>query len=69
MLTVTVMVATLILNMETLTILLIIVLIISGIMMLLTSFGLFTDKNKNNIPDYLDKKFEDLKEEINKLKK
>tara|TARA_R100001015_G_C4609020_1_gene164283 strand:+ start:706 stop:897 length:192 start_codon:yes stop_codon:yes gene_type:complete len=63
------MVATLILNMETLTILLIIVLIISGIMMLLTSFGLFTDKNKNNIPDYLDKKFEDLKEEINKLKK
>tara|TARA_R100000995_G_scaffold20875_1_gene8780 strand:+ start:188 stop:379 length:192 start_codon:yes stop_codon:yes gene_type:complete len=63
------MVATKILNMETMSIILIAALVISGMLMLITSLGIFTDKNKNNIPDYLDKKFDDLKKEISKLKK
>ena len=47
----------------------VVALVISGLLMLLTSFGIFTDKNKNNIPDYLDDKFKELKDEISKLKK
>lgn len=47
----------------------IIVLIVIGLLMLLTSLGLFTDKDRNNIPDYLDDKFKELKDEISKLKK
>ena len=55
--------------METLSIIMVVALVISGLLMLLTSFGIFTDKNKNNIPDYLDDKFKELKDEISKLKK
>lgn len=55
--------------MNTFLIIIIIALIISALLMLLTSLGLFTDKNRNNIPDYLDDKFKELKDEISKLKK
>ena len=43
------------------------------IMVVLTVYGLFTDKDKDGIPDDLEDKFkelkEDIKEEIGKIKK
>ncbi|MGB4742694.1 MAG: hypothetical protein WBH49_03520 [Flavobacteriaceae bacterium] len=55
--------------METIVIILSILLFAVVIMMGLTVYGLFTDKDKDGIPDALEAKFKELKEEISKLKK
>lgn len=50
-----------------------IILFLAVTMVVLTVYGLFTDKDKDGIPDQLEDKFqelkEDIKEEIGKLKK
>lgn len=43
--------------------------IATAIMMALTVYGLFKDKDKDGIPDWVEDKFADIKEEIKKLKK
>jgi len=55
--------------MDTLIIILSILLFSVVIMMGLTVYGLFADKDKDGIPDALEAKFKELKEEISKLKK
>ena len=46
---------------------------LTAVMMLLTVYGIFTDKDKDGIPDALEDKFNevvsDIKEEIDKIKK
>lgn len=46
---------------------------LTAIMMALTVYGMFTDKDKDGIPDALENKFneivKDIKEEISKIKK
>ena len=41
----------------------------TAIMMGLTVYGLFIDKDKDGIPDLLESKFKELKKEILKMKK
>lgn len=55
--------------MNTLIIIITIIMFATAIMMGLTVYGLFTDKDKDGIPDALEDKFKELKEEISKLKK
>lgn len=59
--------------MEILIIIITILMFATAIMMGLTVYGLFTDKDKDGIPDALEDKFKqlknDIKEEISKLKK
>ena len=59
--------------MNTIVIIISIVLFLTAIIMGLTVYGLFTDKDKDGIPDALENKFneivEDIKEEISKIKK
>jgi hypothetical protein len=59
--------------MDTLIIIISIVLFATAIMLGLTVYGLFTDKDKDGIPDALENKFnevvEDIKKEIKKIKK
>ena len=46
---------------------------LTAIMMVLTVYGMFTDKDKDGIPDALENKFneivKDIKSEISKIKK
>ncbi len=56
-------------NMDVLIIIISIIMFATAIMMGLTVYGLFTDKDKDGIPDALEQKFSELKEEISKLKK
>jgi|TARA_R100001163_G_scaffold49789_1_gene37428 amino acid permease len=59
--------------MDTLIIIVSIVMFITVIIMGLTVYGLFTDKDKDGIPDALENKFNqvvsDIKKEIEKIKK
>ena len=59
--------------METIVIILSILLFAVVIMMGLTIYGIFTDKDKDGIPDALEDKFNqvvsDIKQEIEKIKK
>ena len=59
--------------MNTLIIIITILMFATAIMMGLTVYGLFTDKDQDGIPDQIEEKFNDLKEdlkaEIKKLKK
>ena len=55
--------------MNTLIIIITILMFATAIIMGLTIYGLFTDKDKDGIPDALEDKFKELKEEISKLKK
>jgi len=55
--------------MDVLIIIISIIMFATAIMMGLTVYGLFTDKDKDGIPDALEQKFSELKEEISKLKK
>lgn len=56
-------------NMDILIIIITIIMIATAIMMALTVYGLFKDKDKDGIPDWVEDKFADIKEEIKKLKK
>jgi hypothetical protein len=42
---------------------------ISAVVLVLTSLEIFRDKNGNKIPDWLEDKFSEIKQEIKKLKK
>tara|TARA_X000001382_G_scaffold120189_1_gene101542 strand:- start:327 stop:506 length:180 start_codon:yes stop_codon:yes gene_type:complete len=59
--------------METLIVVISVILFATAIMMVLSVYGVFIDKDKDGIPDYLEDKFQDLKKdikkEISKLKK
>jgi archaellum component FlaG (FlaF/FlaG flagellin family) len=59
--------------MQTLIIIISIVMFLTAVMMALTVYGLFTDKDKDGIPDALEDKFNqvvsDIKQEIEKIKK
>lgn len=59
--------------MQTFIIILSVILLISVVIVALTAYGLFTDKDKDGIPDALENKFNDvvsdIKNEISKLKK
>tara|TARA_R100000773_G_scaffold44043_1_gene43831 strand:+ start:2373 stop:2552 length:180 start_codon:yes stop_codon:yes gene_type:complete len=59
--------------MQTFIIILSVLLFISVVIVALTVYGLFTDKDKDGIPDALENKFNDvvsdIKNEISKLKK
>tara|TARA_Y100000114_G_scaffold38327_1_gene34001 strand:+ start:883 stop:1062 length:180 start_codon:yes stop_codon:yes gene_type:complete len=59
--------------MQTFIIILSVLLFISVVIVALTVYGLFTDKDKDGIPDALENKFNDvvsdIKTEISKLKK
>lgn len=59
--------------MNTIVIIISIVMFLTAIMMALTVYGMFTDKDKDGIPDALENKFneivKDIKEEISKIKK
>ena len=59
--------------MQTFIIILSVLLFISVVIVALTVYGLFTDKDKDGIPDALENKFydvvSDIKNEISKLKK
>jgi len=55
--------------MDVLIIIISIIMFATAIMMGLTVYGLFSDKDKDGIPDALEQKFSELKEEISKLKK
>ncbi len=50
-----------------------IVMFLTAVMLVLTVYGLFTDKDKDGIPDALEDKFNqvvsDIKQEIEKIKK
>lgn len=50
--------------MNTLIIIITAIMFATAIMMGLTIYGLFTDKDKDGIPDALEAKFEDLKKDI-----
>ena len=56
-------------NMDTLMIIIAGVIFISAIAMILASRKIVKDDNNNKIPDWVEQKFADLKEEIKKLKK
>lgn len=56
-------------NMDILIIIITIIMIATAIMMAFTVYGLFKDKDKDGIPDWVEDKFADIKEEIKKLKK
>jgi len=59
--------------MNTIVIIISIVMFLTAIMMALTVYGMFTDKDKDGIPDALENKFneivKDIKSEISKIKK
>ena len=59
--------------MDILIIIITILMLGTAVLMALTAYGFFTDKDKDGIPDQIEEKFndlkEDLKEEIKKLKK
>tara|TARA_B100001059_G_C17824335_1_gene580389 strand:- start:2396 stop:2575 length:180 start_codon:yes stop_codon:yes gene_type:complete len=59
--------------MNTFIIIISIVMFATAVMMVLTVYGLFTDKDKDGIPDALEDKFNqvvsDIKQEIEKIKK
>jgi archaellum component FlaG (FlaF/FlaG flagellin family) len=59
--------------METFIIIISIVMFLTALMMALTVYGIFTDKDKDGIPDALENKFKevvtDIKTEIKKIKK
>ena len=59
--------------METFVIIISVIMFLTAIMMTLTIYGLFTDKDKDGIPDALEDKFNevvsDIKQEIEKIKK
>lgn len=59
--------------MNTFVIIISIVMFLTAIMMALTVYGMFTDKDKDGIPDALENKFneivKDIKSEISKIKK
>ena len=50
--------------MEATIIIISIILFATAIMMALTVYGIFTDKDKDGIPDQIERKFEDLKKDI-----
>lgn len=54
--------------MDTIVIAISIILFLAVTMVVLTVYGLFVDKDKDGIPDEIEKKFEELKEEIKKRK-
>lgn len=56
-------------NMDTLMIIIAGVIFISAIAMILASRKIVKDDNNNKIPDWVEQKFADLKDEIKKLKK
>ena len=56
-------------NMDTIIILIAGVIAISAIAMVLASYNIVKDDNGNKIPDWVEDKFADIKEEIKKLKK
>jgi sensor domain CHASE-containing protein len=59
--------------MDILIIIITILMLLTAILMALTANGFFNDKDQDGIPDQIEEKFnnlkEDIKEEINKLKK
>tara|TARA_R100000900_G_scaffold65286_1_gene52009 strand:+ start:1357 stop:1536 length:180 start_codon:yes stop_codon:yes gene_type:complete len=59
--------------MNTFVIIISIVMFLTALMMALTVYGMFTDKDKDGIPDALENKFneivKDIKSEISKIKK
>jgi len=59
--------------MQTFIIIISIVMFLTALMMALTVYGIFTDKDKDGIPDALENKFNqvvsDIKQEIEKIKK
>jgi len=59
--------------MQTFIIIISIVMFLTAVMLVLTVYGLFTDKDKDGIPDALEDKFNevvsDIKQEIEKIKK
>jgi len=55
--------------MDTIMIIIAGVIAISAIAMILASQKIVKDDNDNKIPDWIEDKFEDIKEEIKKLKK
>jgi archaellum component FlaG (FlaF/FlaG flagellin family) len=59
--------------MQTLIIIISIVMFLTALMLVLTVYGIFTDKDKDGIPDALEDKFNqvvsDIKQEIEKIKK
>jgi len=56
-------------NMDTLMIIIAGVIFISAVAMILASRKIVKDDNNNKIPDWVEQKFADLKDEIKKLKK
>ena len=56
-------------NMDTIMIFIAGIIAISAIAMVLASYNIVKDDNGNKIPDWLEDKFADIKEEIKKLKK
>jgi len=56
-------------NMDTIMIIIAGVIAISAIAMVLASYNIVKDENGNKIPDWVEDKFTDIKEEIKKLKK
>jgi len=59
--------------MDTLIIIISIVMFLTALMLVLTVYGIFKDKDKDGIPDALEDKFNqvvsDIKQEIEKIKK
>ena len=59
--------------MQTFIIIISIVMFLTALMLVLTVYGIFTDKDKDGIPDALEDKFNqvvsDIKQEIEKIKK
>jgi|13_taG_2_1085334.scaffolds.fasta_scaffold08213_10 hypothetical protein len=58
-----------IINMDTMMIILTGIIFISAIAIILAAKKIVKDDNNNNIPDWVEDKFTDIKEEIKKLKK
>lgn len=56
-------------DMNTLLIIITGIIAISAIAMVLASYNIVKDENGNKIPDWVEDKFADIKEEIKKLKK
>jgi hypothetical protein len=56
-------------NMDTIMIFIAGIIAISAIAMVLASYNIVKDDNGNKIPDWVEDKFADIKEEIKKLKK
>lgn len=55
--------------MDILIIIITILMLGTAVLMAMTANGFFTDKDQDGIPDQLEDKFKELKEEIKKLKK